>query len=1206
MIPFLRTYSAWLMAIASIVLVVFYYNQIFTTNHFDELTSIQKKMNHAEKTLNEELQKSIKAIKNKRTVSHLKAKPGYFVHVYKDEQLVYWNTNKLPISRYSDINYPTSGITRLQNGWYFSNHKKIDNYTVAIAFKFKNKFSFQNEYLENNFIAPFKPSFQSSMSVNESEGFPIYSLNKKYLFSYVVKKHQPASVNETIILTILILIPIIFFCWKINLFISNYQTWLKWLLPLVFIGIRWLSIQFSWFGFFSGSEIYNPSLYGTNSIFPNFFEYILNIVLIFLIAHFIYLNLAKIKHIQSRVLPVIFGILSYLFWIGIYFLFQSLVINSRIIIHLESVFKSGIFSLIALTSIALLGFSYFVLLKAFIKYLKTQNITFNSSFISNIILSIAFAISATIYFDYHLAASLFPWVFSTLILSLEYFDFKQKHLVIGTALLFVFSLVCAISLENFNSQKEKSERELYSSQLISDKNISAEVEFSNLAERIKADKFLKRMISSESLLDVSKFSSFMERKHFHGTWESYECKFFLFGEKNQSLLKIQTDPKKQLNYLNNIIEKHGVASRISSTIFYISDYTNQYSYVIRLNLIGKHNEKATLYVTLKSKKIPEEIGYPRLLLTSQASVLSHLENYSIGKYYHGELTSSYGKFNYPRVLNSISKYKNQNTAFFDFNKNNHYIQEKGEKNAIILSIKNHSYLDYLTAFSYLFCFFGLLLLPFYIRYYTNSSFNNTISLASKIQLFLVLIVSLSLIISAISSGIFVKKQFEEVSEMAITEKVNSIQLILNEYTNDIDQLNIENNRAYLNFKLISLAKIFKTDINIYDADGFLVSTSRQNVFNNGLLSEQINTTAKHKLKNNNQNSFIHVENIGKLKYNSAYAPIINAKNDVIGYLNLQHFGQQEEAELQIQRFFVSVINIFVLLLAISVVVSLIVSNWITNPLKLLQERFSQIHIGKSNQAIHYKRNDEIGALVHSYNEKIEELEYAAQQLAQSERESAWRDMAKQVAHEIKNPLTPMKLTVQQLLRSFDPKSEDAQERIQKVGESLVEQIDAITKITNEFSNFAKMNKPNFAKTDIIQVIQNAIELYRHDSKFEIRFQTKQESCYIHGDKEQLLRVFNNLIKNSVQAIDLKPNGWIEITCSETLNEIVIKIRDNGVGMEEELLTKIFVPYFTSKSNGSGIGLAMVKQIVKNHHGEISCESFLNVGTTFHLLFHKKS
>ena len=385
---------------------------------------------------------------------------------------------------------------------------------------------------------------------------------------------------------------------------------------------------------------------------------------------------------------------------------------------------------------------------------------------------------------------------------------------------------------------------------------------------------------------------------------------------------------------------------------------------------------------------------------------------------------------------------------------------------------------------------------------------------------------------------------------------------------------------------------------MYDVDGYLLASSRPKVFNVGLLSEQMNPIAFKNVKYFKQSEFIQTEKIGQLNYSSAYQPIYNSKNKLLGYINLQHFGQQREFENQIQKFLVAIINVFILLLAISIILAIFISNWLTAPLRLLQTSFSKVKFGKHNEQIEYNKEDEIGALVKDYNKKLEELEFAAQQLAKNEREMAWREMAKQVAHEIKNPLTPMKLSVQQLLRSYNPEDPKSEDKLKRVANSIIEQIDALTKIANEFSTFAKMPNPNEEKVELLQLINGVKELFTETDGSNISIETDLKELYINGDKDQFVRVFNNLIKNALQAVPNDRIGKVEIFVQKQNGKARISIQDNGIGIEESKRFKIFVPYFTTKSNGTGLGLAMVKQIIENHNGTIDFESLEGSGTVF--------
>jgi nitrogen fixation/metabolism regulation signal transduction histidine kinase len=335
--------------------------------------------------------------------------------------------------------------------------------------------------------------------------------------------------------------------------------------------------------------------------------------------------------------------------------------------------------------------------------------------------------------------------------------------------------------------------------------------------------------------------------------------------------------------------------------------------------------------------------------------------------------------------------------------------------------------------------------------------------------------------------------------------------------------------------------------------------------------------------------------------------VFNHENELLGYLNILHFDQRNEFEDQLRQFFVAILNVFMLLLVLSILVALLVSSWLTGPLMLLRKSFSQFELGKNSLQINYKAQDEIGSLVAEYNHKLNELAEAAAKLAQSERESAWREMAKQVAHEIKNPLTPMKLSVQHLQRVFDPNDPKSAERIERVTNSLIEQIDALTHIANEFSNFAKLPQPVIAEIDLVSLLKAVVALFDGDGNVHVKLElnTTESQTIVPGDKEMLLRVLNNLVSNGIQAVSMNTVAQIVISL-ETSDELVfVRVKDNGTGIPKDQVQTIFEPYFTTKSTGTGLGLAMVKQIVETHGGTIVIEETSPSGTTVLVSLNKK-
>jgi nitrogen fixation/metabolism regulation signal transduction histidine kinase len=297
---------------------------------------------------------------------------------------------------------------------------------------------------------------------------------------------------------------------------------------------------------------------------------------------------------------------------------------------------------------------------------------------------------------------------------------------------------------------------------------------------------------------------------------------------------------------------------------------------------------------------------------------------------------------------------------------------------------------------------------------------------------------------------------------------------------------------------------------------------------------------------------------------------------------------------------VAFINLYVLLFLASIVVAVFFANQITFPLVTIRENLRKIELGKRNEPINYTRDDEIGKLVKEYNKKVDELAISAELLARSERESAWREMAKQVAHEIKNPLTPMKLNIQHLQR-FHGEGKEYHEYVSRISQTLINQIDTLSEIATEFSNFAQI--PTAMKQVFIlsEQIGKVIELYELHDHVRISFlKGNCEAVQINADREQLSRALINLIKNGIQAIPEDREGEITISLERKGHMVVISVADNGSGIPPELQEKMFSPNFTTKSSGMGLGLAIVKNIAENFNGRVWYETKQSLGTIFFL------
>ncbi len=1203
----LKKYYILIAAVVSSILFGVYYLNVHSHGHSSKtIHTFQIDFNRTQSLLDAELasyQKSIHYQSTDDLWRNLTKDSDFNLHVYRNDSLIFWNTNHLPILRFAEIHYPGNGVIHLQNGWYYAKTVEVGEYTVCGSFLIKQDYSYENRELINDFADDFHLPFLAELSEEEDQGYPIKLNNGNFAFSIVPHENQTITRTESVILLVLLVGALGLWLFLLTKISTRLPLIIRAAIPIGIVGARYLSLKLGLLQFMEGTEVFEPSLYGTSQLFPNFVAYWINItVLIYFMYETRRFLLLLRKGIAAKLTTAALFIGSILWWILIVDLNRGLIENSSIPLIIDQLFELNIYSILAITGIGFFIYAYYLFVRDSIIQCKKVGW-------SAVHMALITFFGGCLFFFYEVNVgnalsfnAFFPGVLYGFMVYLIYRHDGVRQLGAGLILLLLFSLVTAGNIAEFNFKKERSERELYANQLATEKNIVTEAEYSQLAEEIKQDKLLQRFIGSPQSVTFSDFQEGMERRLFKGFWERYDIDFHLFDSEKQPLIEYPKDPDGVYSELETIIQKSSIPSEINPNIYFVSDYSGQYSYIIKQPLVSKDTTaSAILFCTLKSKKIPEEIGFPRLLISQQTSVFETLESYSIAKYHDGRLVTKYGDFNYPSSFHAIIPSSILKKGFFDFDDYNHYALLQGKNDVVILSSKNFTAVDLVTSFSYLFSFFGLLLLPVLFRYSTNQSNRKTFSLAMKIQLVLISLVFLSLLAFGWGSGVFVSNQYNQYTDDVIREKLSSVQTEVKAKLGDFPELSIYENGDYMQYILQKFAKVFYTDINLYDNEGYLLATSRPKVFNVGLLSEQMNPIAYQKMKFKQISEFVHNESIGNLNYSSAYLPFYNNDGVRMGFINLQHFGQQSEFENQIQKFMVAIINVFILLLAISIVLAIFISAWLTSPLRILQESFASVKFGKYNEQISYDREDEIGALVKDYNQKLLELEFTAQQLAKSERESAWREMAKQVAHEIKNPLTPMKLSVQQLLRVYDPDDPKSGEKLKKVANSMIEQIDALTNIANEFSSFAKMPNPLESRLDLVALIRGVAEVFRVPGKVKLSISAQPEQIFVLADKDQFVRVFNNLIKNAIQAIPADRVGQISIDLEQKGQKVVIKIADNGVGIDPSKVGKIFVPYFTTKSTGTGLGLAMVRQIIENHQGTIDFDTEVGVGTTFEIV-----
>ena len=401
-------------------------------------------------------------------------------------------------------------------------------------------------------------------------------------------------------------------------------------------------------------------------------------------------------------------------------------------------------------------------------------------------------------------------------------------------------------------------------------------------------------------------------------------------------------------------------------------------------------------------------------------------------------------------------------------------------------------------------------------------------------------------------------------------------------------------------KIYEIANIHNVNFNLYDLSGDLIKMSKPN-FENNAIEMDLSSDILTKLNQSISKRFVEkIKRFGE-DYRSSYMIFSDNNAKPLGVLNVPYFEDDSFNEDELREFLVRLGYAYFVMLLVAIAFAYFVSKYITRSLKTISDKMNETRLVKRNQKIELKgASEEVSALVESYNSMIDELEESAVQLATSEREQAWREMAKQVAHEIKNPLTPMRLNLQFLQNAIKNKQDNTLEITRKVTDSLIEQIDNLNYIASEFSNFAKLPDPQIAVFSLNTILESSVSIYKNESAITISLSLPPRPIIIKSDKSHLLRVFSNLLQNAVQSIPEGKDGLIQVNLYIQNQLAVVQVKDNGSGIPSSIREDVFIPHFTTKNAGSGIGLAMTKRIVEYWHGSIWFESIENEGTDFYV------
>ena len=590
-----------------------------------------------------------------------------------------------------------------------------------------------------------------------------------------------------------------------------------------------------------------------------------------------------------------------------------------------------------------------------------------------------------------------------------------------------------------------------------------------------------------------------------------------------------------------------------------------------------------------------EMRFADLLIPSAANIQRQL-NISIAKYENQSLIYSSGIIEYPDDASWISDFAGANSKTIVFENHRHYIYLSDSDQLIIITPNQRNSLsDYLQFFIYLAVVYFILswfLIRFYLYFYDRENYR--LGLAERFQY-----IFISLLIISFSAIFYISVDFiRENYKRKQIENLENVRIYIQNALQSMYFFNEEltiYNTLDLDFDLWHLSRVYRTDIHVFDNNGVLVGSSQPRIFYYNLIS---NLMSPRVFFSENPN-IEQYEHIGKLEYLTAYTHFYNGDGVPIGFIAVPQFFSEEAMRAEIENFSSVILHVYFLIILIAVFLTVFIGRRLSAPLSMLERKMKEMRLGHRNEKIEYKHNDEIGQLVAQYNNTVEELEQSAKLLAKSERESAWKLMARQIAHEINNPLTPMKLSIQQLQRRKGMTDDGFDEYFKNTTTMLIEQIDNLSRIAGTFSDFARMPEAKYEQVNVNAVLQSVVRLFtNYHPKTTIDFHDTDENIIVYADSEQLIQVFNNLIKNAVQSIPSDRKGKVEINLIQTESSIEIRISDNGIGVSKENQDKVFTPNFTTKAQGTGLGLVISKKIIEQLGGTIRFETEEGKGSVF--------
>jgi len=1002
------------------------------------------------------------------------------------------------------------------------------------------------------------------VSVNVDDAGVVYGIEGLPLFSLVSESPSPVRSTNLTPMWISILFSVI----ALFLFHVRNRSWMSFLISaIVLLAIRIVAFIVVGNNDMSG-ELFSPIYYADNRFFDSLGNFLLNNVLIALLVYCVFIiRLQIVERITQSgktmriVRTGVAFVATLLLVLYIHLTLRSLIINSNIVLEPFRIDELSWYSILAYFSSAMIFLGLLLMLQLLVLIFRNRQ-TF----------------------------SLLSWFNMTLYV-------------------LIISLYCVTMIVIYGFEKEYEINRVRTNKLAMERDLSLELQLRNVEENIAHDPIIA-LLTAVDRRDVIR-SRLLERYLYRNIAHKYNIELTVCSPNDLLDLGQGNELVPCYPFYQDQITRFGNPLAPGSRFFYMNKYNGLTSYIGLFTFFDPVSSRVTrLFVEIESKYSSELEGLPTILSGGEGYNDLHLpRNYSFARYSNGRIINYRGDYEYPVVFDESCPdgYSMQIKKGYV-----HFINKFSADEITLVSRPSHKFFSNVVSFSYIAIFFGLFfsIMTFWGRDSMLFSLPKN-SIKRKITIIITSAMIFSILFLGVASIHYVSRLNKTGNEREMDEKITTARSVLSEYCKYANVYSQVQSLEFYN-AMDELAKVIRTDINLYDIHGGLIRTTQPDIYEQFLMGKRMNGNAFHEIAQKNALKYTTMEAVAGMKYFSVYAPIFNSQGSMVAIINLPYFSRSADMLSASSSMIATIINIYLVLIILAFIISVLLSNSLSRPLVVIKERIQGLTTSSNrNKYISYHNNrDEIGVLVSAYNKMVDDLDHSRLQLAQAEREQAWKEMARQIAHEIKNPLTPMKLRIQYLIRMKDEGRSGWEEQVEPTLNSILGQIANLSEVADAFSSFSRFYNEEVVDVNLNAAISEQVFFFDTNDDITIEIRNNVPDPVVSARRQQLSRVFVNILQNAIESIqNARGTGEILVTIDAVDREegryYKVDFEDDGLGVAEEHLERLFNPNFTTKSGGTGLGLAICRNIIEQSQGMISYSRSSLGGACFTILLPAK-